>query len=272
MDAENNFNLLEEDDDLVDDFYNQIVRRRNIARRTNLRHHSFSLSQREVALAATIQSSTSFFITLAFAIMITMNQITTAIIFSRRRLGGPDSPYTGRLLRVLIYYQCLLTFCFHEIDALVQEDDALLNIRYGQLFPLENSPPKNRSIDELSEEFSYSFTCFTKDQLRLLFLHLRIPGLVITQHWHHFTGEEILIICLARLATGDPWARLIPGNFGGDVRRWSYAFRWFIEHIFINFYHKISGSSIERWIPEILSFKQAISDRLAQPAYPIEIE
>jgi hypothetical protein len=83
MDAENILNILEEDDDLVNDFYDQIIRRRSIARRTNWRHHSTALSQREVALAATIQSSTNFFIMLAFAIMITMTQITSTIIFAR---------------------------------------------------------------------------------------------------------------------------------------------------------------------------------------------
>jgi hypothetical protein len=81
-----------------------------------------------------------------------------------------------------------------------------------------------------------------------------------------------LIVSLARLATGEPWTRLISGNFGGDVRRWSAAFRWFVEHIFVNFYHKISGTSIESWIPEINSFKLAILDSLAQPAHPIEVE
>ncbi len=175
-------------------------------------------------------------------------------------------------MRILVYYQCLLTFCFHELDVLVQQDDALLNLRYGQLYPLEQLPPKNRAIDEISEEFAYTFTRFTKDQLRILFLHLRIPQVIIIPNHHRFTGEEVLIISLARLATGDPWTRLIPGNFGGNVRRWSAAFRWFIEHIFITFYHKISGSSIEMWIADIFNFKQAILDRLAQPAHPIEIE
>jgi hypothetical protein len=209
---------------------------------------------------------------LIIAVMITMNQVMTAVIFSIRRLGGQDFPHTVRLLRMIIYYQCLLTFCFHELDLLVQNDDALLNIRYGQLYPLENSPPKNRSIDEISEEFSYNFTHFTKEQLRLLMLHLRIPCFVITHDHHKFTEDEILIICLARLATGDPWTRLIPGNFGGDIRRWSYAFRCFIDHLFVNFYHKISANLIVSWIPNIYSFKQAILDRLAQPANPIEME
>ena len=67
MGTDNIFNLLKEDDNLADDFYDQIVRHRNIAMRTNRRHCSTALSQREVALAATIQSSTSFFIMLAFA-------------------------------------------------------------------------------------------------------------------------------------------------------------------------------------------------------------
>ncbi len=75
-----------------------------------------------------------------------------------------------------------------------------------------------------------------------------------------------------RIATGDPWAQLIPQNFGGDVRRWSGAFSWFINHLFAFFYHKISGRSIEMWVGEIESFKQAILDRLAQPAYPFKRE
>ncbi len=49
---------LGEDEHLADDFYDEIIRRRDIARRTNWRHCSTALSQREVALAATIQSST----------------------------------------------------------------------------------------------------------------------------------------------------------------------------------------------------------------------
>jgi hypothetical protein len=78
----NNFNVEEDDENLIDDFYDAIVKRRDIARRTNWRHRSTALSQREVALAATIQSSANFFITLVFAIMITMNQVITAIIYA----------------------------------------------------------------------------------------------------------------------------------------------------------------------------------------------
>jgi hypothetical protein len=162
MDADN---FLGEDDDMVDKFYDQIIRRRDIARRTNQRHHSTALSQREVALAATIQSTASFYVMFAFAIMITRNQVIMAIIFCRRRFVGQDSPHTTRLLRVLMYYQCLVTFYFHELDVLVEQDDALLNLHYDQLYPLDQLPPKNRSVNKILEEFAYTFMHFTKDQL-----------------------------------------------------------------------------------------------------------
>ncbi len=115
-------------------------------------------------------------------------------------------------------------------------------------------------------------TRFTKEQLRVLLLHLRIPNEIVTEQQHHFSGEEILIICLAKIATGDPWIRLTPGYFGGDVRLWSFAFRWFITHLFVNFFHKISGRSIEIWLLELDNFKQMIIDHLAKPAHFIEME
>jgi hypothetical protein len=75
-----------------------------------------------------------------------------------------------------------------------------------------------------------------------------------------------------KIGTGIPWTRLIPDNLGGDVRQWSAGFRWFINHLFIHFYHKIPGCSIEMWLDHIDDFKQAILDHLAQPAHPIERE
>ena len=49
-----------EDDD--DDIYDDIVRLRQTTRRTNWRHRATSLSQRDVALAVTINSSLTFYI------------------------------------------------------------------------------------------------------------------------------------------------------------------------------------------------------------------
>ncbi len=43
-----------------------------------------------------------------------------------------------------------------------------------------------------------------------------MPEIIVNGPHHQFTGEEILIICLSRIATVDPWTRLIDGFFGLD--------------------------------------------------------
>ncbi len=155
---------------------------------------------------------------------------------------------------------------------MVEEETNLLFLWRHQLYPLINLPPRNRSINELSEDKAKELTMFTKDQLHLLLRHWRIPDLIVTGPCYQFTGEEVLIVCLARIASGDPWTWLIDGFFGGDPRRWTYAFRWFINHLFVLFYHKILGRSMEIWIPQINNFKQMIVGHLRQPAHPRELD
>jgi hypothetical protein len=59
----------------------------------------------------------------------------------------------------------------------------------------------------------------------------QIPAVIVTGSQRHcFSGEEVLIVSLAKLATVDLWTCLITVFFGGDVQRWTAAFRWFINH------------------------------------------
>lgn len=46
--------------------------------------------------------------------------------------------------------------------------------------------------------------------------------------------------------------------FGGDPRRFTYLIRLMTDHIYNNFYHKISGDSMWQWIPYIQDFRYAI--------------
>ena len=91
---------------------------------------------------------------------------------------------------------------------------------------LAESSPKNRRIDDLSPEEAYRWTRFTKAQLHLLLLHLLIPEwLPSTASRWVFTGEEVLLVCLTRIATGDAFYDFIPSKFGGDAPKWSDALR-----------------------------------------------
>ena len=68
-------------DDLVDNFYDDIIRCRTIARRANWRLRFTSLSQREVALAASIAlSSLSDYVQLINAVIVLSQQLFTTII------------------------------------------------------------------------------------------------------------------------------------------------------------------------------------------------
>jgi len=112
------------------------------------------------------------------------------------------------------------------------------------------------------------WTRFTKDQLQMLKRHWRIPDVIVTTHCHQFTSDEVLIMCLAWIASGDPWINFVPSNFGGDCWRCSYMYRRFTNHLFEMFYHKISGRSIELWIDNLDHYKEIILNALHNPLIP----
>jgi hypothetical protein len=154
-----------EDDD--DDIYDDIIRLRAVTRRTNWRHRSTSLSQRDVALAATIHASLSSTITLMYIVICQLNFLYNAILLNNDR----QSAIFGRLLRALQHYQCLFRFCCHEIDFLIEEEADVLYLHQDQIIPVITEPPRNRAINELTDEVAYSLTWFTKEQLHQLLLH-----------------------------------------------------------------------------------------------------
>lgn len=68
-----------------------------------------------------------------------------------------------------------------------------------------------------------------------------------------------MIVCLARYKTGSNWQHMIGTVFGGDVTRWIDAWRWFVEHLFFTFYHRICGHSLSFWKPHIPAFRRAFA-------------
>ncbi len=189
------------EDEEEDEILNAIVRCRDIARRTNWRWWSTALSQRDIVVASSLRSSISFYITIIYMILFQLNSINQIILCN----NNPGSAFFGRLLRALKYNKCLMMLCAYELDLLIQDENNLLFLRRNELFPLINAPPRNRSIDDISEEMAKQLTRFMKDQLCLLLLHWRIPNVIVT-------GPRLLV-CMAKIATGDPWTRLIDRFF-----------------------------------------------------------
>jgi hypothetical protein len=98
-------------DDLADNFYDDIIRCCTIARRTNWRLRFTSLSQREVALAASIASSLSDYVQLINAVIVLSQQLFTTIYMMRQRQDWNNVRYK-RSLHLYIYYNCMMLFCF----------------------------------------------------------------------------------------------------------------------------------------------------------------
>lgn len=114
---------------------------------------------------------------------------------------------------------------------------------------LEINPPKiNRKIDTLSDVDALLFTRFTKPQLRLLMIHLWIPrGDLVLPSRNHFLMEPILIISMTKIATWECWCWMIRSKFGGNPYDWCNTFTWFVDHMFVTYYHNISRNSASQW-------------------------
>jgi hypothetical protein len=133
---------------------------------------------------------------------------------------------------------------------------------------------KNRSINEVSVSNCYLWTCFTRQQLYILLLHLRIPAVVrppVSGGRRSFSGEEVLIISMTKISLGLSFITM-ESFFGGNPREYSSVFHWFVNHIFCSFYNKISGSSLELWVDQFDEFRHIICDRISHPPTQIELE
>ncbi len=83
-----------------------------------------------MAIASNIQFSANNYIVLIFFLLLFIRQMMIMISTTHwAMLGGPESPVMQRLLQALAFYNCLLTFCFLQLDVLIQRDDELLNIQ-----------------------------------------------------------------------------------------------------------------------------------------------
>ena len=51
---------------------------------------------------------------------------------------------------------------------------------------------------------------------------------------------------------------------------WRDGFEWFIYFLFVKFYHKISGNSLQMWANQMVEFRQAIHTKLTSPPCDLE--
>ena len=132
------------------------------------------------------------------------------------------------------------------------------------------SPPKNCRISDLDDEWAHHCTRFSKEQLLLLKTHLRAPETFEffsdSRHCYSASGETVMLVSLAYIATGFYIYELVPLLFGDDPRPWGRFIDKFYEHIYTTFYHRISGRSLEFFLPRLLLYRLAMWLRLTSQA------
>lgn len=144
----------------------------------------------------------------------------------------------------------------------IQTGYAILFVRQSEHQENSNGPARKRTNDSLTEYEAYAWTRFLKSELVLLLLHLRLPLGIRTPNRYVFTGEEVLIFCLTRIALGVDIVELVESKFGGSSTRWSEAFNWFVDHVYFTFYHRITGDSMRLWINRIDEFRTRICHKV----------
>ena len=118
------------------------------------------------------------------------------------------------------------------------------------------TPMTRHSILQIRDDELYVLTGFKlKDHLKCLLKQWRIPKR-ITTFGSVFSGEEIMIVSLAKYSIGDSWIRLIRSWFGGHEDKWCGAFGWFVRHLFFTFYQCVCGDSLRRWVTSIPYFQK----------------
>ena len=123
-------------------------------------------------------------------------------------------------------------------------------------FNIPLPPHRNRTIDELSEDFATINTIFTKFEIRILYQNLRVPErFKIGQNRHIILGEAVFLISLTRTALGFTFYQM-SDKFGGDTRNFGKFYRLFVLHVYTTFYHQISDDSLRMYVPKIPTYRR----------------
>ena len=122
----------------------------------------------------------------------------------------------------------------HGEIAWLYAEDLSIYVRRRHRF----KPVRNRTINDINRRDCYTFFGINPNQLRLLFIHWRIPQRFIASNRKVFTGEECFIIYLYHLMRGYPFTEMARLEFGGDPRHFTYMVNAMNDHLYETFYHK----------------------------------
>ena len=157
------------------------------------------------------------------------------------------------------------TIAYGELAFLYAEDLSVFIRRKERFYP-----KRFRRIDDIDRHNCYIWFGLNPIELRRLYVCLRIPDTLTTSTRHSYGGEECFIIMLFHMIRGSPFTEMARQIFGGDPRHLSLMFDLMVTHLYITFYNKISGTSLDQWIPtHVNRCRRLIYDSLSDGALEV---
>jgi len=149
--------------------------------------------------------------------------------------------------------------------ALLHAEDLTVFIRRRQN---RFGPLPCRRVDDLPYQDCYTWFGHYPHNLRQLHWQLRIPqSFTEPRSLQIFSGEECFLVYLYHSTKGASFMEMARFVFGGDPCRLSEMNYLFISHAYYSFYNKISGSSLDQWVPRSLNTcRRLIYDALSSNA------
>jgi hypothetical protein len=106
-----------------------------------------------------------------------------------------------------------------------------------------------RRIDDVPIQDCYFWFGHSPHNLHRLHRQLSVPESFVTPSRKVNGGEEGFLVYLYHLTKGTPFTKMARFIFGGDPCRLSEMNSTFINYGYYQFYKKISGTSMDQWIP-----------------------
>jgi hypothetical protein len=109
-----------------------------------------------------------------------------------------------------------------------------------------------RRINDVPYQDCYTWFGQYPHNLRHLYVHLRVPQSFMSPTGQIYGGEECFLIYLYHLMKGTLFTETARFIFEGDLHCLLEMNILVLNHGYTTFYHKISGYSMNQWIPHSL--------------------
>ena len=193
-----------------------------------------------------------------------VSQYTTSLTES---LADIVSAAEARMLLVKEHLNKLLFLLMwikaHGEIALLYIEDLSIFIRRRHQY----QPNRFRAICEIDRGDCYQWFGLAPSDMIRLFVQWRVPLVLTTSSRCRYGGEECFLVFMFHMIKGVPFTEMARHTFGGDPRRLSEMHHLMVNHLYTTFYNKISGTSLDQWVPVHLDrCRRLIYDALSDGA------